>query len=73
MAVLIFLRYGTDGFTCEDVRRLPGLKKFACPRLRSWKDDGIIRATKVKLPGSYKEVNLWKFTSSAIASLSKLI
>lgn len=70
--ILIYERFGTGEFTCEEIRKLKGLKKFDCRKLRSWHNSKIVEYTTKKLRKSGKHMRVWRLTSPALHFLSGL-
>jgi len=69
MVVTIYKRFGTSGFTCNDIKGIKGFKNFQCQQLRSWHNEKIVKNIQKKLEGERKPVRVWRFTSQALYAL----
>lgn len=69
MLIDIYLEFGSEGFTCNDIRDIDGFEEFQCQLLRSWHNYKLVKNTLKKLKGERKPVRVWRFTSQALYAL----
>jgi len=66
MIFAIYNEFENGKFTCNDIRTLPGMRKFKCQQLRAWNNSKIVKSTKRKLEELRQPVRVWCFTSAAL-------
>lgn len=62
----IFERFWINEFTCVDVRKIPGLKKFKCQQLRTFNNYGVVTSTIKRIKRGEKPLRVWRLTSGAV-------
>jgi hypothetical protein len=60
----IYDKFWIKEFTCVEVRKIPGLKKFKCQQLRMFNNYGAVTSTIKRVRGE-KPIRMWKLTSGA--------
>jgi hypothetical protein len=61
----IYDKFWIKEFTCVDVRKIPGLKKFKCQQLRMFSNYGVVSSTVKRMVRGQKPLRVWKITGEA--------